>query len=120
MVRETWLQSQVAWLIGLEGRVFANGPGDLGSIPGRVIPKILKTVLDISLLNTQQYKVSIKGKFEQSRKGAAASPTPLCSSYWKGSFLIALYYSRQLYLLIPTILKLFKKSMVYSNKYLLF
>ena len=26
-------------LIGLVGRVFANGPGDLGSIPGRVIPK---------------------------------------------------------------------------------
>ena len=25
-------------LIGLVGRVFANGPGDLSSIPGRVIP----------------------------------------------------------------------------------
>ena len=25
-------------LIGLVGRVFANGPEDLGSIPGRVIP----------------------------------------------------------------------------------
>ena len=25
---------------GLQGRVFANGPGDLGSILGRVIPKI--------------------------------------------------------------------------------
>ena len=24
------------------GRVFANDPGDLGSIPGRVIPKMLK------------------------------------------------------------------------------
>ena len=33
-------------------RVFANGPGDLGSIPGRVIPKTLKMVLDTSLLNT--------------------------------------------------------------------
>ena len=38
--------------IGLVGRVFANGPGDLGSIPGRVIPKILKILLDTSLLNT--------------------------------------------------------------------
>ena len=28
--------------IGLMSRVFANGPGDLGSIPGRVIPKTLK------------------------------------------------------------------------------
>ena len=26
-------------------RVFANGPGDLGSIPGRVIPKTQKMIL---------------------------------------------------------------------------
>ena len=39
------------------GRVFANGPGDQGSIPGRVIPKIQKMVLDAALLNTQHYKV---------------------------------------------------------------
>ena len=45
---------------------FANGPGDLGSIPGRVIPKTFKMVLDTSLLNTLQYKVSINGKMEQS------------------------------------------------------
>ena len=48
-------------LIGLMCRVFANGPGDLDSIPGRVIPKTLKMVLDTYLLNTQQYKVHIKG-----------------------------------------------------------
>ena len=47
--------------------LFANGLGDLSSIPGRVIPKTLKIVLDTSLLNTQQYKVRIKGKAEQSR-----------------------------------------------------
>ena len=39
-------------LISLMGRVFANGPGDLGSIPGHVIPKTLNMVLDTSLLNT--------------------------------------------------------------------
>ena len=50
------------------GSLFANGPRDLGSILGRVIPKTLKMVLDISLLNTQQYKVRIKGKMEQSRE----------------------------------------------------
>ena len=55
-------------------RVFANGPGNLGSIPGRVIPKSLKMVLETSLLNTQQYKVSIKGKVEQSRKRSSALP----------------------------------------------
>ncbi len=65
-------------------RVFANGPGDLGSIPGRVIPKTLKMVrrilqeglgsipgrilpktqkmvLDASLLNTQHYKGTDQG-----------------------------------------------------------
>ena len=54
--------------------MFANGPRDLDSIPGRVIPKTLKIVLDTSLLNTQQYKVRIKGKVEQSRKRSSAPP----------------------------------------------
>ena len=45
--------------IGLMSRVFANGPG--GSIPGRVIPKTQKMVLDTTLLSTQHYKVRIKG-----------------------------------------------------------
>ena len=35
--------------IGPAVRVFANGPGDLGSIPGRVIPKTLKMELDTTL-----------------------------------------------------------------------
>ena len=61
-------------LIGLMGRVFANGQGDLGSIPGHVIPKTLKMVLDTSLLNIQQYKVCIKGKVEQSRERSSALP----------------------------------------------
>ena len=51
-------------LIGLVGKVVSNGPGDQGSIPGRVIPKTLKMVLDTSLLNTQQYNVRIEGKVE--------------------------------------------------------
>ena len=33
-------------------RVFANGLGDRCSIPGRVIPRTKKIVLDITLLNT--------------------------------------------------------------------
>ena len=37
---------------GLVVRVFANGPGDLGSISSHVIPKTLKMVLDSSLLST--------------------------------------------------------------------
>ena len=56
------------------GRVFANGPEDLSSIPGRVIPMTLKMVLDTSLLNTQQYNVPINGKVEQSRERSSALP----------------------------------------------
>ena len=51
-------------------RVSANSPADLGSIPGRVIPKIQEMVLDASLLNTRHYKVQIKGKVEQFREGS--------------------------------------------------
>ena len=61
-------------IIGLVGRVFANGLGDLASIPGCVIPKTLKMVLDTSLLNTQQNKVRIKGKVEQSRERNSTLP----------------------------------------------
>ena len=49
-------------------RVFANGPRDRGSIPGRVIPKTQKVVLDAALLNIQYHKVMIKGKVEKSRE----------------------------------------------------
>ena len=70
------------WLIkyfknGPAVRVFANGPGDLGSIPGRVIPKTLKMVLDTTLLNTQHYKVRFKGKVEQSWEWSSALPYTL-------------------------------------------
>ena len=54
------------------GRVFTNDPGDVGSIPGRVIRKTFKMVLDTSLLNAQQCKVRIKGKVEQSRERSSA------------------------------------------------
>ena len=50
--------------IGLVGEVFADGLGDWGSIPGHVIWKTLKMVLDTSLLNTQQYKICIKSKVD--------------------------------------------------------
>ena len=53
-------------------RMFDNGPGDLGSIPIRVIPKTQKMVLDAFLLNTHHYKVRMKGKAEQSRERCSA------------------------------------------------
>ena len=53
-------------------RVFTNGPGNQSSVPGQVIPKTQKMVLNASLLNTQHYKVWIKGKVELSRKRSCA------------------------------------------------
>ena len=50
-------------------------------------------VLDATLLNTQHYKVGIKGKWSNPVKEAAASPTP-------PKQLVALNYGQQLYLLL--------------------
>ena len=58
-------------------REFANGPGEQGSIPGRVIPKTQKMVLDATLFNTQHYEVKIKVKVEQSRERSGALPYTL-------------------------------------------
>ena len=51
----------IHWLMS---RVFAKDPGDRGSIPGQVIPTIQKMLLDAAFLNTQHYKVRIKGNVE--------------------------------------------------------
>ena len=66
--------------------VFTNGPRDQGSITGQVIPKILKMVLDAALLNTQHYKVCMKGKVEQSREWSNAPTHPGIEAIEKGAF----------------------------------
>ena len=53
-------------------RVFASSQGDRGSIPGRVIPKTQKMVLDATLLSTQHYKVKMKGKEQQTWEWSSA------------------------------------------------
>ena len=68
------LEGTTNWAIGLMSRVFVNGPGDRGSIPVQVIPKTQKMVLDATLLNTQHYKVWIKGKVEQFRERSSTLP----------------------------------------------
>ena len=60
--------------IGLMSRMFASGPRDPASIPGQVIPKTQKMVLGAALLNTQHYKVRIKGKVKQSRECSCTFP----------------------------------------------
>ena len=59
--------------------MFSNSPGDRGSIPGQVIPKTQKLVLDISL------HVS-RVKWSNPRKEVAPFPTPRCSRKGKGTF----------------------------------
>ena len=82
------------WPIGIMVRVFANGPRHWGSILCQVIPKTQKIVLDASLLNTQHYKIWIKGK------GVVPFFPPWCSNYWKESLWVALNYSWSTYLLL--------------------
>ena len=54
--------------------LMSKGPENRGSIPGRVIPKTQKMVLDATLLSTQHYKVRIKGKVDHSREWSSAIP----------------------------------------------
>ena len=83
-------------------RVFANGWGDWGSIPVESYQRLLKMVLDASLLNTQHDKVQIKGKWYHPGKGVPPSSTPQCSSYWKGNLRIPHDYGRPTYLYTHT------------------
>ena len=58
------------WAISVMIRVFDNGPGDRVSTHGPVIPKTQKWYL----LNTQHYKVSIKGKVKHCREWSYVLP----------------------------------------------
>ena len=65
-------------------------PGDRSSVPGRVIHKTQKMVLDASLLNTQHYKVRIRGKWSHPEKEVALSAIHRCYSYRKERLQVAL------------------------------
>ena len=78
---------------GTYGRVFANGPGDLGSFPVRFIPKyLMRPCLTLSII-----RYGSRVKWRNPGKGVAPSPTPWCCSYRKGSLWVNLDYGRQLY-----------------------
>ena len=81
-------------LLGPAVRVFANGPGDLGSIPGRVIPKTLKWYLIPPCLTLSIIRYGSRVKWSNPGNGVAPSPTPWCSSYRKGSLRVTLDYGR--------------------------
>ena len=60
-------------------QMFANGLGDLGSIPGHVIANTLKMVIDTTLLTTQHYKVRIG--VVAIEKGAFWSPSTTVANF---------------------------------------
>ena len=62
------------------GRVFANGLGDWGSIPDRVIPKTTKRYIIPPYLTLNIIKYVSRVKWSNSGKGVAPSPTLRCSS----------------------------------------
>ena len=98
--RQEWPDSQeyLSFMTNrLVGRDFANGPGDLGSIPGRVILKTKKWYLIPPCLTLSIIRYVSSVKWSNPGKGVAPSSKLCCCSYWKGSLLVALDYSRQVY-----------------------
>ena len=76
-------------------RVFTNSLGDLGLIPGRVIPKTQKCYLRPPCLTLSIIRYGYRVKWCHPGKGVASSS--MCSSYQKRNLRITLNYSRQLY-----------------------
>ena len=81
------------WIIGLMGRVFANGPGDWGSIPDRVIRKtffkwyLMPPYLTLSIIRyVSRVKWSNPGKgvhfgVVAIEKGAFGSPSTIVANF---------------------------------------
>ena len=75
--------------IGIMVRVFANGPGDWGSIPDQIIPKTKKkSYLMPPCLTLSTIRYGPRVKWSNPGNSVALSPTPRCSSYWKGGLLV--------------------------------
>ena len=63
-------------VFGRMSRVFANGPGDGVQSLVELYQRLKKMVLDTALLSTLHYKVRIKVKWSNPKKGVAPSSTP--------------------------------------------
>ena len=82
---------------GLVGvRQWSGGPG---LNPRSCHTKDFKNFTIPPWLTLSNKKVPIKSKVEQFREGVVPSSIPRCSSYWKGSFLVAIDYGRLYFLL---------------------
>ena len=96
--------------------VFSNGPGDLGSIPGRVIPKTQKCYLMFPCLTLIIIRYVSRVKLTNPGKGVAPYPTLWCSRYQKKKLRVPLDLGRQLYFYIFKLL--FRLNNNYSSKFL--
>ena len=67
--------------IGLMGRVFTNGLGDWGLIPGQDIPKTQKWYMMPPCLTLSIIRYGSRVKWSNPRKGIAPFPTLWCSRY---------------------------------------
>ena len=83
--------------IGLMSKVFTNGPGDRGSLPGRVISKTQKWYLMPPCLTFSIITQGLRVKWSNPENGVVPLPIPWCSSYWKGSLPVTLDYGHKHY-----------------------
>ena len=95
MIRETWVQSQVT-----------------------SYQRLLKWYLIPPCLALSDIRYVLRVKWNILGKGVAASSTARCSSYWKGSLQVALYYSCQLYLLLLIIVIICLHTVIWWEMFL--
>ena len=90
--------------ISMMVRVFINGPEELGSIPGRVIPKTQKCYLLLSCLTLSIIRYRPRVKWSNPGKGVEPFSAPWFSSYRKGGLRVTLDYGRQLYFILSIVI----------------
>ena len=98
------------------GRLFANGSGVRGSIPGRVVPKTQKKwYLMPPCLTLNLIRQGSRVKWSNPGIGVAPSPILRCGGYWNGSLRITLDYGRQLYYIIVENLEKLLTSILFCS-----
>ena len=76
------------------GRMFANGPGHTVQCQVVSYQRFLKWYLIPPFLTLSDIRFVSRVNWNNPGKGVAPSSTPRCSSYWKGSLLVAHDYVR--------------------------
>ena len=92
---------QLAWpFLSLILSLFANGSGDWVQSQVESYQRLKNWYLIPPCLTFSIIRYVSRVKWSNPGNGVVPSPTPRCSSYWKGSLRVALDYGCQLYLLI--------------------